>query len=250
MTSFFDLSPFVLPVIDLKEGEVVRGVGGLRYRYRAIESALCASSDPCAIAAALVKAYAFADVYVADLDAILESRPSCEDWRKIAAAGMRLHLDAGLATLDDCNRAIDQLGIESLASLIIGLETLKRWEDLDRISAHWGDLVTFSLDLRHGRPLRVVGAAVDASEIALRAFDAGVRRMVLLDLAQVGRRQGTGTEGLCRELSRRLPGVEWITGGGMQSQADVAKQLAIGVSRVLVSTALHEEEKKFGAGSQ
>ncbi|EAQ78095.1 phosphoribosylformimino-5-aminoimidazole carboxamide ribotide isomerase related protein [Blastopirellula marina DSM 3645] len=237
------MPPVILPVIDLKDRHVVRGVGGLRRRYRPIESKLCASSKPGDVAAAMVTAYSFEDAYVADLDAILDGRPQVEDWRKIAEAGLRLHLDAGLATLADCQRVIEVLARENVASVIVGLETLRRWEDLEQIAAEFGDDVTFSLDLRHGRPLRIVGAAIRPEEVAQRAFECGVRRIVLLDLAHIGQGRGTGTEMLCRELSTQLAGVEWITGGGMQTSADIAAQLAIGASRVLVSSALHEDEK-------
>ncbi|UUO07905.1 HisA/HisF-related TIM barrel protein [Blastopirellula sp. J2-11] len=250
MTSRSELPAAILPVIDLKDRHVVRGVGGLRHRYRPIESRLCASSEPGDIAAAMVAAYSFRDAYVADLDAILDGRPQVEDWRKIAQAGLRLHLDAGLATLADCQRVIEALEPESVASLIVGLETLQRWEDLGQITAEFGESVTFSLDLRHGRPLRIVGAAIRPEEIAQRAFDCGARRMVLLDLAHVGQGRGTGTEMLCRELSTQLTGVEWVTGGGIRTLADIETQVSLGAARVLVSSALHEDEKILMARPQ
>ncbi|MCC9631185.1 hypothetical protein LOC68_22565 [Blastopirellula sp. JC732] len=232
-----------MPVIDLMGGKVVRGIGGVRHSYRPIESRLCGCADPGEVAAALVSHFSFTDVYVADLDAIVERSPQVDCWRRIAASGMRLHLDAGLATLAACREAIAALGAENLASLIVGLETLERWSDLREVASELGDAATFSLDLRHGRPLRIVGGAISAEEIAENAIECGVRRMVLLDLAQVGQGRGTGTETLCRELASQYPGIEWITGGGVATRGEIAGQLAIGARRVLVSSALHQDEK-------
>ncbi|PQO30106.1 hisA/hisF family protein [Blastopirellula marina] len=240
-----EISSAVLPVIDLKEGVVVRGVGGVRNRYRPIQSRLCDGAEPGEVAAALKREFSFVDIYVADLDAIQDSRPQQEAWREIAAAGLRLHLDAGLASLDDCRQAAERLGRENVASLVVGLETLQRWEDLREIVAEFGDAATFSLDLRHGRPLKIVGGTLRPEEIAEKAYQCGIRRIVLLDLAHVGQGRGTGTEGLCRDLSAQFPAVEWITGGGIRSLEEVAGQLALGACRILVCSALHQDEKIF-----
>ena len=43
----------LIPVIDLLDGQVVRGVRGERARYRPIESALCRGSEPLAVSRAL-----------------------------------------------------------------------------------------------------------------------------------------------------------------------------------------------------
>ncbi|TWT39530.1 1-(5-phosphoribosyl)-5-[(5-phosphoribosylamino)methylideneamino] imidazole-4-carboxamide isomerase [Blastopirellula retiformator] len=221
----------------------MRGVGGVRNRYRPIESRLCSSADPGDVAAAMASRFGFRDIYVADLDAIVDQSPQWESWRKITGAGLQLHLDAHLAFANDCQRVLDVLGEEGIASLIVGLETLGRWEDLREIANAFGGRATFSLDLRHGRPLKIVGGAIRAEEIAEKAVDCGVRRVVLLDLVQVGEGRGTGTETLCRELASQYEEIEWITGGGIRSLKEIAWQRTIGASRVLVSSALHQDEK-------
>jgi phosphoribosylformimino-5-aminoimidazole carboxamide ribotide isomerase len=76
--------------------------------------------------------------------------------------------------------------------------------------------------------------------IAERALAAGVRRMIVLDLAQVGLGAGVGTEDLCRRLKKAHPHVQLATGGGVRSIGDVRRLEEIGVAFVLVASALHD----------
>src|SRR5262245_43017638 len=85
----------VIPVIDLMHGQVVRGVAGRRSEYRPIESRIAADAQPMTVARALVERFGFDEVYVADLDAILQREPNAEAWKEISNAGMSIWLDAG-----------------------------------------------------------------------------------------------------------------------------------------------------------
>src|SRR5947209_19648396 len=60
----------IIPVLDLMGGRVVRGVAGRRSEYRALTSALTASSKPLDVARAFRLHFGLATLYVADLDAI------------------------------------------------------------------------------------------------------------------------------------------------------------------------------------
>src|SRR5262249_55611732 len=60
----------VIPVIDLKDGAVVRARMGQREHYRPIETPLSPTSDPVDVARGLLSVHPFATLYVADLDAI------------------------------------------------------------------------------------------------------------------------------------------------------------------------------------
>ncbi len=61
----------MIPVLDLLDGHAVRAVRGERSRYRPIRSSLCATSEPIAVAQALVAATLARTLYVADLGAIM-----------------------------------------------------------------------------------------------------------------------------------------------------------------------------------
>jgi len=88
----------VIPVLDLLDGHAVRAVRGERSRYRPIQSSLCATSDPVAIARALVAATGARTLYVADLGAILSRGAHDAALAAICDAlgdGLRIWLDAG-----------------------------------------------------------------------------------------------------------------------------------------------------------
>jgi phosphoribosylformimino-5-aminoimidazole carboxamide ribotide isomerase len=60
----------LIPVLDLKRGVVVRGVGGRRDEYRPVESVVSRSADPVDVACGLRERFGFREFYIADLDAI------------------------------------------------------------------------------------------------------------------------------------------------------------------------------------
>src|SRR5215471_17804180 len=60
----------IIPVLDLKGGQVVRARMGQRDLYRPIETPLAATSDPLDVMRGLLSVHRFTTAYVADLDAI------------------------------------------------------------------------------------------------------------------------------------------------------------------------------------
>ena len=124
-----------------------------------------------------------------------------------------------------------------------GLETLAGPDVLRQFCVEYGpERVAFSLDMRDGEPFGNMSAwrPGAADHIAAEAVEAGVRRMILLDLARVGTGGGTGTEELLTRLSRTYPAVAWIVGGGVREAADLRRLKQAGASAVLVASALHD----------
>ena len=234
----------IVPVIDLKDGVVVRGVAGRRDEYRPIASRIALDPQPATIARALVEHFAPTTVYIADLDAILGGRPNLAAYQEIAAAGMHLWLDAGIADLTAAKRlrgAIQTAGVA--ADLIVGLESLASPGELGQIVAEIGARQTiFSLDLKDGKPLSAIAEwqSLSPTAIADNAILHGIERMILLDLADVGTGRGTGTLSLCRDLRARYPHLEVITGGGVRGTEDLQQLAAAGASAALVASALHD----------
>ena len=60
----------IIPVIDLRGGQVVRARMGARDQYRPIETPLSPTSDPLDVTRGLLSVFPFRTLYVADLDAI------------------------------------------------------------------------------------------------------------------------------------------------------------------------------------
>jgi phosphoribosylformimino-5-aminoimidazole carboxamide ribotide isomerase len=229
----------ILPVIDLLHGEVVRGIAGRREEYRPIRSCLTDSTRPLEVAEAFRKTFGFTELYLADLDAILDAEPAFEQYAALRERGFHLWLDAGVRQLKDANRLADA-GIETI---VLGLETLHEPREFIRIlREHGPERVVFSLDMKEGKPLAGSDGwpANDALELAKWIIHMGGRRLLLLDLAHVGGSDGPGTERLCEVLAKSDPHVEISTGGGIRGIDDVRRLEKVGVKSVLVASALHD----------
>ncbi|HTI52241.1 MAG TPA: HisA/HisF-related TIM barrel protein, partial [Planctomycetaceae bacterium] len=182
---------------------------------------------------------ALSTLYVADLDAILDGRPNWDVYRDLAGAGFELWVDAGLR---DGDRA-EKLLAAGAAAVIAGLETCSGPQLLAALCERFGaPRILFSLDLQSGHPLGELTdwGTDDPHEIASRAVDAGIRRLIVLDLAHVGGNSGLATAEFCRRLRARHPELELITGGGLRDAGDLAELSRSGVDGVLVASALHD----------
>jgi phosphoribosylformimino-5-aminoimidazole carboxamide ribotide isomerase len=234
----------VIPVIDLMKRLVVRGVAGRRDEYRPIQSPLCDDPSALVVARALVERFAFQELYLADLDAIAGAEPAWDVYAQLADCGLDLWIDAGLSGPSDAKRLAEWTASgRPLAAVIAGLESLSDASALRAMVERVGpERLVFSLDLKAAAPLTKAPAwrELDAEEIAALALEAGVRRLIVLDLARVGTGKGAGTEILCRRL-RRLDG-EWeiTAGGGVRGPADLSALADSGCDGALVASALHD----------
>lgn len=231
-------------MIDLALGLAVQARAGDRARYQPIESVLTPGRRGDALA--LVQAYrdtvGARECYVADLDAIqggeLQRGLLAELVRQ--AAPTLLLVDSG-ANSASAAGAVLALGA---AAVVVGLETLRRLEDLDGILASTSPgRVIFSLDLRLGRPMLSAEAAsglgsLGPEEIASLAVESGVETLLVLDLGRVGTGGGVDLD-LLRRLRRRFPRVRLLAGGGIAGAEDLARLATAGCDGALVATALH-----------
>lgn len=233
----------IIPVLDILNQTVVRGIAGQRETYQPIQSGLTRSSNPVEIARALRDEFDFHEFYVADLDAIQQQRLNLELYQGLLEAGFTFLLDCGLHFAADSQPLTKMKGI----TLVAGLETLESPQELKQLVQNWGAASTvFSLDLKQGKPVRnrssdnLFATINDPLEIAELSIQQGVNQMILLDLANVGTGLGTGTETLCRTLRNRHPALKLITGGGIRSLDDLQAQAEQGADAVLVASALHD----------
>jgi phosphoribosylformimino-5-aminoimidazole carboxamide ribotide isomerase len=229
----------IIPVLDVLRGQVVRGVGGRREEYRPVASRLTTSTAPLDVARAFREHFGLTLLYVADLDAIVGGVPSIPLYRSLQDDAFHLWVDAGI------RRAGDALALAEadVSRIVAGLETLTGPEVLRELVTRFGaDRIVFSLDLKEGRPHRGDASwnEVDPLAIAGSAISAGVRRMIVLDLARVGMNDGTGTEEVCSRIAARHPEIEIIAGGGVRDKEDIVRLSACGVGGVLVASVLHD----------
>jgi phosphoribosylformimino-5-aminoimidazole carboxamide ribotide isomerase len=227
----------VIPVLDLKNGVVVRGVGGRRAEYQPVVSRLTNSCQPQDVALTFRDVFGAKQLYLADLDAIAGAEPAWSVFTALHDLGFALWVDSGVREMAAARR----LAAAGVKGIVVGLETVSSPEELERICSELCDRVIFSLDMKANVPLGDSSRwGGDALLCAERALAAGVRRMIVLDLARVGEGGGPGTEDLCRAISENHPTVELIAGGGVRGNEDLRRLEACGVRAALVASALHD----------
>lgn len=228
----------IIPVLDLLDGVVVRGVAGKRETYRPVESEIATSSHPLDVACAFRDTFGLDTIYVADLDAILRCQPCLDIYQTLASEGFRLMVDCGLRSAEDADVALTA----GASQVIAGLETWPLLSSLELLLRRVGpEQLVFSLDLHNGSVLKSFADVVssDPIDIGSAVLEAGVRDMIVLDLATVGTGEGIPTLGICRELAEMAPRSRFITGGGVSSVDDLHTLGREGIHGALVASALH-----------
>jgi phosphoribosylformimino-5-aminoimidazole carboxamide ribotide isomerase len=223
-------------VIDVLRGEAVHAVRGERNQYKPLKSVLAASSDPFDVAVTFKK-LGFAELYVADLDAILKNQPNYELIQHIAeATELRLMVDAGVTDLE---RAKELLA-NGVSKVVVGTETLRNLDFVEKaVCSLGGDRVVVSLDLKNGQLLGnfVFDKPSDPLTLVKKFQKTGLTQMIILDLARVGSGEGVDIPFLKSVLDE--VDIEVYVGGGVRNLADLIELNRLGVSGVLLATALH-----------
>ncbi len=228
----------VVPVLDLKNGCAVHAVAGRRSEYRIVQSVHGSGQAPVLLAQALMRSINTHDLYVADLDAILERGNNDQTVRALAAAGARVWLDRGIRSEDDLSRAL----ATGAHALILALETappakvVARWLRSGRRLPP----VILSIDMLDGRLVADdFSQTGDVDEVVKQAVALGICRILLLDLQSVGRASGPTVLEFGRRIRRLWPELWICGGGGVRNVDDLLAAQRAGFDAYLVATALH-----------
>jgi phosphoribosylformimino-5-aminoimidazole carboxamide ribotide isomerase len=217
----------IIPVIDLKQGVVVRARMGQRDQYRPIETPLSPTSDPLDVARGLSALSRFAAFYIADLDAIEGRGDNGAAIARLAAEfpDVTFWVDNGMADPDRAATWLDG----NLGHLVLGSESQRDAALLRRLAA--SNRVILSLDFR-GQDF--VGPPELLSDPSLWP-----RRVIVMTLARVG--SGAGPD-LARLAAIRAaaPGREVYAAGGVRDAGDLEALAAAGIAGVLVASSLHD----------
>lgn len=230
----------MIPVIDLMNNQAVHAAAGERKDYKPVQSLLCRSSDPLEIAGAFRDTLGLDEIYVADLDAIRDrhsKRHGDTIGKLVAREKIRVLLDAGISGPESVGRWLD-LGIHKA---VVGSETLDDWSALRDIPAAFdGSRLVFSLDCRNGKILSKCPelAAMPPAEAFKHLESSGWREIILLDLARVGSGMGIDRSWIV-QAQASLPGLTLLAGGGITGPEELKELHSLGISGVLVATALH-----------
>jgi phosphoribosylformimino-5-aminoimidazole carboxamide ribotide isomerase len=220
----------VIPVIDLKAGEVVHAQRGDRESYRPVRSQICGGSEPLDVVSGMLAVYPFRMMYIADLDAIQGHGANTSAIRSIRQnfPSLRLWVDGGLNQPLTCRDWLSQ----DLGDLVLGSEVQRDAGILGTLAADESRrCVILSLDYKDGRflgPMSLLDAQPDWPD-----------RIIVMTLSRVGSRGGPDLD-LLQRWRVDAPTKQVFAAGGVRGGEDLLKLANGGISGVLVATALHE----------
>lgn len=227
----------VIPVIDLMGGIVVHGKMGERKKYKPIQSVLCRSADPLAVAYAFEDKLQLRELYIADLDAISHMGSNLQEITEIKQnTHLKLMLDSGIRSIDD---DIFKL-LSDIDRIIIATETLSGLDELDKIVDQVDkSKLIFSIDTMRNKILTDSKEIAALSPIELAAYgrDMGIKECIVLDLSKVGSEKGPNIT-IAKEIVDNVD-ISVITGGGIRFIDDIHYLEEHRFAGILVATALH-----------
>ncbi len=224
----------VIPVIDLRGGEVVHAQRGERDSYRPVRSQLCRGSEPVDVVAGLLAVHPFPTLYIADLDAIQARGDNIASIRQIRQEfpALRLWVDNGLAEGAACRDWLAQ----DLSELVLGSEAQRDRGILHALSDDAArEHLILSLDYRDDRFL--------GPPDLLSAKALWPHRIIVMTLSRVGSRGGPDLT-LLRHWRDEVPHKKIFAAGGVRGGEDLSALADCGIAGVLVATTLHE--RRFG----
>jgi phosphoribosylformimino-5-aminoimidazole carboxamide ribotide isomerase len=228
----------IIPVIDVLNGLVVHAVRGKRKEYQPLQSTLCKSAEPISVARAF-RNLDFSEVYVADLDAISGHLANFQLIKRISdEIQIKLMVDAGFTNIQIAKKMLED---NSASKIIVGTETLEKESFLtESIKTFGSNRVIVSLDLKDGKVLTSLSfdGCFDPMRLLKNFVAIGVSQIIVLDLSRVGSKEGVDVEFL-KEMIGNLS-IDVYVGGGVRDIQDLIELRKIGVTGVLVATALHQ----------
>lgn len=218
----------IVPVIDLKGGQVVHARAGRRESYRAVRSILAENSAPLTVVRGLLALYPFDKLYAADLDAIAggEGHDAVLEALRAAFPSLELWVDNGLSGEVACRAWLAR----GLGDLVIGSES-QRDASVFGVLAEMSERLILSLDFQ--------GESFVGPPNLLNQTKDWPRRVIAMTLARVGGDLGPDLERL-RWLIARVPERRVFAAGGVRGLEDLRILADLGVSGALVASALHD----------
>ena len=224
---FGKVAPFrLIPVIDLRRGQVVRARAGERDAYAPIVTPLARGSAPTDVARGLLDAVAADTLYVADLDAIMAgAAPDRGSLEAVARAcpGVTLWVDAGFSDLAGIERFLEG----GLGRPVIGSES----QGDGSLVRALGRSAVLSLDSRGAERLGPEALHADVS--------VWPDEVIVMTLARVGIGMGPDVSEIGRVVAR-AGGRRIYAAGGVRGPEDVARLAEAGAAGALVASAIHD----------
>ena len=218
----------IIFAMDIRAGIVVKGYKGERETYEPIErhSKICTTSDPLNV----VDTIKPKRTYIADLDRIQGWGNNSLIISRISARTRTL-IDVGIREVQEVRKA-EEIG----ETVIIGTET----GTLDVIRKTQSLRVAVSVDIRNGNVISPDAELNgDPLEVIEKLNRYKIYGLILLDINTVGTKVGVNFDRIGEVLD--VTGHKLIVAGGIQSLKEIDALENLGVSGVIISTAIHEE---------
>ncbi len=216
----------IIPVLDIKDGLVVRARMGNRDAYLPIETPLSRSPHVSDVTAGLRALYPFPAFYFADLDAIerRQSPTNILHQLKPVLARSNVWLDAGYTEQGQVDAVLTRDGILP----VLGSES----QGDSRMLEYFREdpRIILSLDFRGDEFLGPASILENAENWP--------SRIIVMTLGRVGATTGPDF-GRLEDIKRRAGSRSVVAAGGIRNNDDLEKLQAMGISAALVATSLH-----------
>ena len=216
----------IIPVIDIRRGQVVHAVKGQRQNYHPLQTSLCESNSPGDIVQAFINSYPFKTIYIADLDAI-EGQPNNNniiEQLHESFQSLTFWVDQGLSSSTDLKNPY-------CGRHVIGSETKISPDMLNEIITLIPDII-LSLDFQMNTFL--------GQENLLQSTNLWPNKIIIMSLAHVGSNNGPDYE-LISSLKKMAGDRKIYVAGGIRHGADLELLDDMGIDGVLIATALHTQ---------
>jgi phosphoribosylformimino-5-aminoimidazole carboxamide ribotide isomerase len=226
----------VIPVIDVLNGLVVHAIRGIRKEYQPLQSVLTKSVEPLEVAR-IFKNLGFSDLYMADLDAIIDCSNNFSGLKKITdEVDIELMVDGGVTSIERAKKLLET----GVSKLIVGTESLQSKSFVSQAVKILGsERIVVSLDLKGDKILVKLGfdGCTDPICLLQQFKDMSISQVIVLDLLRVGSGEGVNVDFLKKVIAE--VGVDVYVGGGVRDIKDLVELKNIGVSGALMATGLH-----------
>ena len=210
--------PHIIPVLDIKRGDVVQAVRGDRDRYAPIQSVLTRQTQPAPVLRDLLRFHPFPIVYLADLDAIM-GKPRqhgliVELCRQ--HADTEFWIDAGPPLSNDAP-------LPRNYRPVVGTEFAADWASMP-------ERAILSLDFDR--------SGLRGGDTLWQCPSSWPEQVIVMCLHRVGSLEGPDLP-LMRRIQDRHPYGKLIAGGGVRHARDLQQLTAAGWGGLVAST-LHQ----------
>jgi phosphoribosylformimino-5-aminoimidazole carboxamide ribotide isomerase len=220
----------IIPVLDLRDGVIVRAYRGQRALYQPLQSTRYKSSQAVDVLAALLNRNPFPIVYIADLNAIQSMGRQDDAIIDLVERfpTIRFWLDAGFKNTATIGPWLNLYNVH----VVIGSESHTLASELrNTLAAVPVERRLLSLDFLQGRFLGPSEILEDAASWP--------QRVIVMSLDHVGSGLGPDLDRLTR-LRAHWPATAFFTAGGVRHDADLKQLQQLGIHGALVATALHD----------